>query len=65
MSVTAAFAMRRVNLILQCGWHVRVLGPGAEVLNRTGLRPGHKVLGHLPTADWHVGYPIDEFCLEQ
>jgi len=54
-----------VNLILQHDWHVRVLGPGAEVLNSTELRPGHKVLGHLPVADRHVGYPIDEFCIEQ
>ncbi|WP_030527228.1 3-dehydroquinate synthase II family protein [Phycicoccus jejuensis] len=56
---------RAVNLILQHDWHVRVLGPGAEVLNSTELRPGHIVLGHLPTADRHVGYPIREFCREQ
>ncbi|WSC93870.1 3-dehydroquinate synthase II [Streptomyces sp. NBC_01754] len=54
-----------VNLILQDDWHVRVLGPGGSVLNSTELRPGDKVLGHLPTADRHVGYPIDEFCREQ
>jgi 3-amino-4-hydroxybenzoic acid synthase len=54
-----------VNLILQDDWHVRVLGPGATVLNSTELRRGDKVLGHLPTADRHVGYPIDEFCQEQ
>lgn len=54
-----------VNLILQDDWHVRVLGPGGAVLNSTELRPGDVVLGHLPTADRHVGYPIDEFCLEQ
>jgi 3-amino-4-hydroxybenzoic acid synthase len=54
-----------VNLILQDDWHVRVLGPGGTVLNSTELRPGDKVLGHLPTADRHVGYPISEFCLEQ
>jgi 3-amino-4-hydroxybenzoic acid synthase len=54
-----------VNLILQHDWHVRVLGPGAIVLNSTELRPGHTVLGHLPVADRHVGYPIDEFCIEQ
>lgn len=54
-----------VNLILQHDWHVRVLGPGAEVLNSTELRPGHRILGHLPTQDRHVGYPIDEFCREQ
>ncbi|GAA3623196.1 3-dehydroquinate synthase II family protein [Streptomyces fenghuangensis] len=56
---------RTVNLILQDDWHVRVLGPGGTVLNSTHLEPGDKVLGHLPTADRHVGYPIDEFCLEQ
>lgn len=54
-----------VNLILQDDWHVRVLGPGGAVLNSTELRPGDKILGHLPTADRHVGYPIAEFCLEQ
>ena len=56
---------RTVNLILQDDWHVRVLGPGAAVLNSTELRPGDKVLGYLPTKDRHVGYPIDEFCHEQ
>jgi 3-amino-4-hydroxybenzoic acid synthase len=54
-----------VNLILQDDWHVRVLGPGGTVLNSTELRPGSKVLGYLPVADRHVGYPINEFCLEQ
>lgn len=56
---------RKVNLILQDDWHVRVLGPGGAVLNSTELKPGDKLLGHIPTADRHVGYPIDEFCLEQ
>ncbi|MFE5753210.1 3-dehydroquinate synthase II family protein [Streptomyces massasporeus] len=54
-----------VNLILQDDWHVRVLGPNAAVLNSTELKPGDTILGHLPTADRHVGYPIDEFCLEK
>jgi 3-amino-4-hydroxybenzoic acid synthase len=54
-----------VNLILQDDWHVRVLGPGGAVLNCTELRPGDRVLGHLPIADRHVGYAIDEFCLEK
>lgn len=54
-----------VNLILQDDWHVRVLGPGGAVLNSTELRPGSKILGYLPEADRHVGYPISEFCLEQ
>lgn len=54
-----------VNLILQDDWHVRVLGPDGVVLNSTELAPGDRVLGYLPESDRHVGYPIDEFCLEQ
>ncbi|MDA3644128.1 3-dehydroquinate synthase II [Saccharopolyspora indica] len=54
-----------VNLILQDDWHVRVLGPGGTVLNSTELKPGDKVLGYLPREDRHVGYPINEFCLEK
>jgi 3-amino-4-hydroxybenzoic acid synthase len=56
---------REVNLILQDDWHVRVLGPGGVVLNSTELKPGDVVLGYLPEEDRHVGYPINEFCLEQ
>ncbi|MFE6450644.1 3-dehydroquinate synthase II family protein [Nocardiopsis dassonvillei] len=56
---------REVNLILQDDWHVRVLGPGGAVLNSTELKPGDRVLGFLPAEDRHVGYPINEFCLEK
>ncbi|MFJ9039017.1 3-amino-4-hydroxybenzoic acid synthase [Streptomyces sp. NPDC102406] len=56
---------QRVNLILQDDWHVRVLGPGGTVLNSTELKPGDTVLGYLPSEDRHVGYPINEFCLEK
>jgi 3-amino-4-hydroxybenzoic acid synthase len=56
---------RRVNLILQHDWHVRVLGPGGRVLNCTELTPGDTLLGYLPDADRHVGHPIDELCYEQ
>jgi 3-amino-4-hydroxybenzoic acid synthase len=42
-----------------------VLGPGGAVLNVTELTPGTRVLGYLPTEQRHVGYPIDEFCIEQ
>jgi 3-amino-4-hydroxybenzoic acid synthase len=54
-----------VNLIVQDDWHVRVLGPGGAVLNVTELTAGSRVLGYLPTEQRHVGYPIDEFCIEQ
>lgn len=56
---------QHVNLVLQDDWHVRVLGPGGSVLNSTELVPGDRLLGYLPPADRHVGYPINEFCLEQ
>jgi 3-amino-4-hydroxybenzoic acid synthase len=55
----------RVNVIVQDDWHVRILGPGAAVLNSTALQPGDRILGHLPQRERHVGYPIDEFCHEQ
>ena len=54
-----------VDLIVQNDWHVRVLGPGGAVLNVTELKPGSRILGYLPAEDRHVGYPIDEFCIEQ
>ncbi len=58
-------AGEHVNLIVQDDWHVRVLGPGAAVRNVTELGPGDLLLGHLPASARHVGYPIDEFCVEQ
>jgi 3-amino-4-hydroxybenzoic acid synthase len=56
---------RRVNLVVQNDWHVRILGPGGVVLNSTELTAADRVLGYLPTQDRHVGYPIDELCIEQ
>lgn len=56
---------QRVNVIVQDDWHVRLLGPGAAVLNSTALQPGDRILGYLPQRERHVGYPIDEFCREQ
>lgn len=55
----------QVNLIVQDDWHMRVLGPGGIVLNVTDLVAGTKVLGYLPVKQRHVGYPIDEFCIEK
>ncbi|RLK61870.1 3-dehydroquinate synthase II family protein [Actinokineospora cianjurensis] len=55
----------RINLIVQDDWHVRVLGPGAKVLNVTELKPGDQVLGYLATDKRHVGWPVGEFCVEK
>lgn len=53
-----------VNIFLQDDWHVRVFASNGTVLHSTELKPGDALLGCLPTADRHVGYPINEFCLE-
>lgn len=58
-------AGEQVNLIVQDDWHVRILGPAGAVLNSTHLCPGDQILGYLPSAERHVGYPIDELCYEQ
>jgi 3-amino-4-hydroxybenzoic acid synthase len=55
----------KVSLMVQDDWHVRVLGPGAAVLNVTALEPGTKVLGYVATDSRHVGYPVAEFCVER
>jgi 3-amino-4-hydroxybenzoic acid synthase len=54
-----------VDLIVQDDWHVRVLGPGARVLNVTHLEAGDKLLGLTLDEQRHVGYALSEFCLEQ
>jgi 3-amino-4-hydroxybenzoic acid synthase len=54
-----------VSLTLQDDWHVRVLGPGATVLNCTELKPGDKLLGYIATDKRHVGWPVGEFCIEK
>ncbi|WP_035804586.1 3-dehydroquinate synthase II family protein [Kitasatospora mediocidica] len=54
-----------VSLTLQDDWHVRVLGPGAAVLNCTELKPGDKLLGYVATDKRHVGWPVGEFCIEK
>ncbi|MFE6691535.1 3-dehydroquinate synthase II family protein [Streptomyces sp. NPDC057743] len=54
-----------VNLIVQDDWHVRVLGPGAAVLNVTELTQGDLLLGHIATDKRHVGWPVGEFCVEK
>ncbi|MBG1261351.1 3-dehydroquinate synthase II family protein [Nostoc commune] len=54
-----------VNLIVQDDWHVRVLGPNGKVLNVTELTPGELVLGHIAPSGRHVGFPVQEHCLEK
>jgi 3-amino-4-hydroxybenzoic acid synthase len=53
-----------ISLCVQDDWHVRVLGPGGAVLNVTELKQGDQVLGYLATDRRHVGWPVEEFCVE-
>lgn len=56
---------KQVNIIVQDDWHVRLLGPGGHVHNVTELEAGDVLLGYLPNDSRHVGYPINEFCIER
>jgi 3-amino-4-hydroxybenzoic acid synthase len=55
---------RRVNILMQDDWHVRIFSDEAKPLNITELKPGHKVLGHVATPGRHVGIKVDEHILE-
>ncbi|ALJ18948.1 3-dehydroquinate synthase II family protein [Microbacterium sp. No. 7] len=66
ISITAATQDgKRVNIIAQDDWHVRLLGPGATVNNVTELTPGDRLLGYVPAESRHVGLPISEYCIER
>jgi len=55
---------RRVNIIMQDDWHVRIFSDKAQPLNVTELKPGHRVLGFGTTPGRHVGVPVDEQIIE-
>ncbi|MEC4815760.1 MAG: 3-dehydroquinate synthase II family protein [Scytonema sp. PMC 1069.18] len=66
LSINAVSATgETVNLIVQDDWHVRVLGPNGKVLNVTELTAGELLLGYLAPSGRHVGYPVQEHCLEK
>jgi len=52
------------KVFLQDDWHVRVFASDGSVRHSTELKPTDTLLGYLPTAARHVGYAIDEFCIE-
>ncbi len=56
---------RRINVIMQDDWHVRVFGADGQPLNITALKPGDKILGHVAQPGRHVGIRIDEHIIEQ
>lgn len=55
---------RRVNILLQDDWHVRVYSDEAKPRNITELKPGDRVLGHVTDPGRHVGIKVSEHILE-
>ncbi|AWF79674.1 3-dehydroquinate synthase [Microbulbifer sp. A4B17] len=55
---------RKVNIIMQDDWHVRVFSDKATPLNVTELRPGDRVLGFGTEPGRHVGVKVDEHIIE-
>jgi 3-dehydroquinate synthase II/3-amino-4-hydroxybenzoic acid synthase len=56
---------RRVNVIMQDDWHVRVFSAEGKPFNITELKPGDKVLGHVAKPGRHVGIRVDERIIEE
>jgi 3-dehydroquinate synthase II/3-amino-4-hydroxybenzoic acid synthase len=55
---------KRINVLMQDDWHVRVFGDDGKPRNITELKPGDKVLGHQARPGRHVGIRVDEHILE-
>ncbi|MGL6162694.1 3-dehydroquinate synthase II [Microbulbifer sp.] len=55
---------RKVNIIMQDDWHVRVFSDKARPLNVTELVPGDRVLGFGTEPGRHVGVKVDEHIIE-
>ncbi len=57
-------AEKRVNILLQDDWHVRVYSDEAKPRNITELKPGDKLLGFVADPGRHVGIKVSEHILE-
>ena len=55
---------RKVNIIMQDDWHVRVFSDEAKPRNITELKPGDKVLGFGTEPGRHMGVKVDEHIIE-
>jgi 3-dehydroquinate synthase II/3-amino-4-hydroxybenzoic acid synthase len=63
--IEAAFGdERRLNVILQDDWHVRIFSEEAKPLNITELKPGDRVLALPADPGRHVGIKVDEHIVE-
>ncbi len=55
---------KKVSVLMQDDWHVRIFSADGEPLNITALRPGDKVLGYVTEPGRHVGIRVSEHILE-
>lgn len=62
--IEAEYENKKLNVMLQDDWHVRVMGPDGEPINITEIEPGDKVLGHVTDPGRHVGVKVDEDIME-
>lgn len=56
---------KRLNIIMQDDWHVRIMSHECKPLNVTQLRRGDRVLAHFAQPGRHVGIAVDEHIIEQ
>lgn len=64
--IEAEFAgNKRVNVLMQDDWHVRIFSSEAKPLNISELKPGDKVLGYITEPGRHVGIKINESIIEK
>ncbi|TDR79762.1 3-dehydroquinate synthase II [Paludibacterium purpuratum] len=55
---------RKVNIIMQDDWHVRVFSDEVKPRNVTELKAGDRVLGYATEPGRHVGVKVDEHIIE-
>lgn len=55
---------RKVNLLLQDDWHVRIYSAEGKPLNITELKVGDRILGNVTDPGRHVGIKVSENILE-
>ena len=56
---------KRINVIVQDDWHIRILGPKGKVHNASAIKIGDELLAYFCEGGRHVGIKIDEFLEEE
>lgn len=56
---------KKVNVLLQDDWHLRIFSDAGTPRNIDGLKLGDKLLGHVTNMGRHVGIKIDEAIIER